>query len=72
MIEEITDQYCKKCGNELEWHDCDYCGGSGFSHHDCGEDSCCCLYPEDNVVCDICQGEGGWLQCPICVSAEGE
>ena len=36
------------------------CGGSGFSHHDCGEDTCCCLYPEDNVACDTCDGEGHW------------
>jgi len=32
----------------------------GFSHHDCGEDTCCCLNPEYNVRCDICDGKG-WL-----------
>jgi hypothetical protein len=37
---------------------CPNCGGTGYSHHDCGEDSCCCLYPDDNVVCDWCQGKG--------------
>ena len=42
-----------------DWVDCWNCGGEGFSHHDCGEDCCCCLHPEDNVVCDICRGKGG-------------
>jgi len=37
---------------------CSECGGTGYSHHDCGEDSCCCLNPEDNVICDWCEGEG--------------
>lgn len=44
-----------------EWIDCWNCGGEGYSYHDCGEDTCCCLDPEDNVVCDVCGGEGGWL-----------
>lgn len=43
-----------------EWIDCWNCGGEGYSYHDCGEDVCCCLDPEDNVVCDICHGKGGW------------
>ena len=43
------------------WHDCWKCGGEGVSHHDCGEDTCCCFMPEDNVRCDICKGKGGWL-----------
>jgi hypothetical protein len=37
---------------------CSNCGGSGYSHHDCGEDCCACLQPEDNVVCDWCEGKG--------------
>jgi len=52
---------CECC--EMLWHECDYCGGSGYSHHDCGEDTCVCLYPEDNVVCDVCRGAGGWWEC---------
>lgn len=43
------------------WMDCWKCGGEGYSHHDCGEDCCACLYPEDNVRCDICEGKGGWM-----------
>jgi hypothetical protein len=38
--------------------ECRACGGEGVSSHDCGEDSCCCECPEDNVVCDTCGGDG--------------
>lgn len=38
--------------------DCRNCGGTGFSSHDCGEDCCVCLEPEDNVICDWCGGKG--------------
>lgn len=43
-----------------EWVDCDWCGGEGVSGHDCGEDSCCCAHPEDDVICSQCDGRGGW------------
>lgn len=56
---------CAKCGNEKEWRDCYNCDG-GYSYHDCGQDCCCCLDPEDNVTCDICDGREGWLQCFHC------
>jgi len=42
------------------WRSCWNCGGEFYVDHDCGEDVCCCLYPEDNVVCDVCDGKGGW------------
>lgn len=45
-----------------EWIECENCGASGFSGHDCGEDSCCCLRPEENDECTICRGEGGWFE----------
>lgn len=45
-----------------DWVDCWQCGGEGYSDHDCGEDCCCCLNPENNVICDICNGAGGWKQ----------
>lgn len=54
------------CGTELEWQECTQCLGEGVDGHDCGEDCCCCLDPEDNICCDICEGEGGWMGCPIC------
>ena len=43
-----------------DWTECWNCFGYIFTHHDCGEDTCCCLEPEDNVLCDVCHGHGGW------------
>lgn len=30
--------------------------------HDCGEDTCCCLNPDEDdlVTCDECGGRGFW------------
>ncbi len=51
---------------EKEWCECWQCGAEGVSGHDCGEDVCCCLHPEDNMRCDICRGKGGWWRCYTC------
>jgi hypothetical protein len=64
--DEGDEIYCAHCGGSAEWMDCDQCDG-GMSHHDCGEDSCPCLYPEDNVECEYCCGRGGWN---VCLSSE--
>lgn len=64
------EAYCKKCGGSVDWVVCEQCGGEGFDGHECGEDTCCCLYPEDNVPCDICDGEGGWYHCLTCDAKE--
>lgn len=56
------DGYCPHCGQDLEWMDCDQCE-DGMSFHDCGEDCCACLYPENNVVCGQCGGAAGWHWC---------
>lgn len=57
---------CEKCGDELQWRTCWDCGGECVTHHDCGEDTCCCLDPGDNVTCGTCYGGGGWKQCRAC------
>lgn len=57
------DCQCARCGSSMDYLDCHQCGGEGVDGHDCGEDCCCCLYPEDNMTCDICDGEGGWHRC---------
>lgn len=54
---------CPVCGSSMEWEECWQCGGEGYSDHDCGEDCCCCADPEPNVVCDICNGVGGYYLC---------
>lgn len=57
------DNQCARCGSSMQFVDCDNCGGDGISGHDCGEDTCCCLDPEDNEDCDWCQGSGGHWEC---------
>ena len=39
---------------------CEQCGGDGLYGHECGEDCCVCLHPEDNKSCDLCGGLG-WV-----------
>lgn len=48
------------------WIECWRCGGEG-DEHDCGEDTCCCLYPErdERLACEECGGAGGWA-CHVC------
>ena len=65
MSAVVAPKVCEKCGWEKSWRDCWNCE-EGFSDHDCGEDCCCCLYPEPNVRCDICRGKGGFLVCDMC------
>lgn len=43
------------------WEECDECGGSGVSGHDCGEDVCACGWPMENMTCEQCEGRGGWV-----------
>ena len=43
----------------MYWIRCYNCE-DGYSHHECGEDTCVCLNPQPNVICDICGGKGGW------------
>lgn len=55
---------CEVCGCEMMHERCDQCGGEGVNGHDCGDDTCCCLHPEDNMRCEQCDGQGGWWLCP--------
>ena len=42
------------------WQECDVCRGDGVSGHECGDDTCGCLWPEENRPCPKCDGDGGW------------
>ena len=50
-----VEYQCARCGSSLDFVECGNCD-DGFTGHDCGEDSCCCADPCNNVVCDICHG----------------
>lgn len=60
---DIQEPACPRCGSDVEYVDCWSCGGEGWVEHDCGEDTCCCLYPEPNVPCDVCRGVGSFEKC---------
>lgn len=60
---------CKGCGgDDMSWVDCEQCGGEGVDGHDCGEDTCCCLDPEEDAECHMCDGTGGWWICHPCAA----
>ena len=59
---EYLGETCSRCGSTAAYEDCTNCD-HGYSHHDCGEDTCPCDEPEDNVLCYICNGKGGWYAC---------
>ena len=58
-------EVCRRAGHYIGDMECWNCE-DGYSDHDCGEDCCCCLNPEPNVRCDICDGLGGWKICYTC------
>lgn len=57
-----VDVQCARCGSSAESHRCDRCH-DGLDGHECGEDCCCCAYPEPNVLCQHCNGEAVWHEC---------
>lgn len=59
----MNENFCSRCQCcSTYWQDCGNCD-DGYIGHECGEDTCCCRYPEDNVLCDICGGRSGWEMC---------
>jgi hypothetical protein len=61
----VMDTQCGRCGSSILYESCKNCAGDGYFEHDCFEDSCYCLDPEDEV-CPYCEGEG---YIPICLSS---
>ena len=60
----MIDGLCPRCRCcSYEPIDCDECGGDGVTSHECGEDTCCCADPVDNVACDSCRGRGFFFMC---------
>lgn len=49
---------------------CWECMGDG-SYHDCGEDTCCCEFPEMDGRADCANcGGSGVIRCPACLAEE--
>jgi hypothetical protein len=57
------DCQCARCGSSASSEECLDCGGDGVDGHDCGDDCCCCLHPEDNMECQYCRGQGVYHVC---------
>lgn len=68
MSNNDEPELCKKCNVPLVWKSCYNCGGEEYTHHDCGDDTCACLNPVNNVECDICEGYGGFDICENCIA----
>jgi hypothetical protein len=45
--------YCDECGAEMDWADCDACGGDGEVE----------MEDDEYEECSICNGDGGWWEC---------
>ena len=54
---------CGRCGSDGSFEDCEDCYGTGVSGHECGEDTCSCTDPEDNIICATCLGTGVFFNC---------
>ena len=59
MSDETSDEQAEAMYDDLMDHEtCVNCGGSG-GFHDCGDDSCCCLDPDEiTETCEECHGSG--------------
>lgn len=69
--EEDRPEVCELHGCIMHWCECWQCGATGWYGHDCGEDCCMCLDPEDNQRCDVCRGKSGWWRCYECAPEDG-
>lgn len=55
------EEYCSVCGGYLDWVDCWYCHGEG--EFDLYEQDCFAYEPGEVERCEVCNGEGGYLEC---------
>lgn len=63
-LAEYVAEHCPVCDCVLAPESCWQCLGGGGVHN-CGEDTCACLDPDElNEICEECDGEGQYLVCP--------
>ena len=68
----MTDECCLICCAPLVPESCYQCMGAG-GFHDCGEDTCCCLDPDEITnICEVCEGEGEYLSCSALPHTEAQ
>lgn len=62
----MSDDYefvaCPHCGAEMDWEDCDQCGGEGT--YDAYESDPLWYSPGDTEMCELCGGSTGFWWCP--------
>ena len=64
FVDILEHRVCEIHDCNLVGSECDDCDGEG-GYHDCGEDSCCCLDPDEpNETCGRCHGTGHVEWCP--------
>jgi DnaJ-class molecular chaperone len=68
LIERYEDnepfEYCKHCGQPMDWIECDQCGGEGFFDSERLTEEDPQWYDEDDTEdCSDCNGNGGWWHC---------
>jgi len=55
---------CKDCGQELDYIECDQCGGEGFfDGEQLMEEDPLWYDVDDTEDCEQCAGKGGWHWC---------
>ena len=65
---DVDDTYqgvfCPDCGQDMDWIDCDLCGGEGyFDGETLMEEDPLWYGPDDIERCEQCEGKGGWWWC---------
>ena len=73
MDDEDHATYCEHCGDEMDWEDCDQCGGEGEFGWETLQFEDPLWYSEDDIeMCEQCEGMGGWWLCrnTTCVPVE--
>lgn len=70
LPDEMPQIGCPKCGNFRDWVDCEHCEDGIINLHDIDPIYYNCV--DDTEICDICNGEGGFLVCQECAKREGE
>ena len=55
---------CPKCGSCMDWAEC-HMIDCEEGYYDLGEEDCINYDPGTYAKCTECDGNGGWLYCPI-------